>query len=237
VNPDFSGNSYTFTFTDADPTVHFQCQIDSEPMTSCNNGTSPTYSDLDADSHTFSVTAYDQSDTYPSDNPATFTWTILPLEVSALSTDGSSAGWACQPGGPIGLTLGTDSANTFAAIVLTAVGGTAIDGLPEPTFTTNNYAAGSPRYNIDLSNGDSLIGYPAISGLNGSDMAWAINNGNTYTTWSAVRSAESGKNTTVTDAYVVADGDQKAGVTDKISDLTFDGVDFDSGTCPAPPAP
>jgi hypothetical protein len=63
-------------------------------------------------------------------------------------------------------------------------------------------------------------------------MAWAINNGNTYTTWSAVRSAESG--TTVVDAYVVADGDQAPHETDRISDLTFDGTDFNSGTCPSP---
>jgi hypothetical protein len=240
-NPDFSGNSYTLAFTDLDSTVHYQCQIDSQTPTACNSG-SASYSGLDPGSHTFSVTAYDQSDTYASNDPATYTWTILPLAVSALGgADGSSAGWACQPGGPIALTVGSTAydpetnVGTFAQIAITDVGGTAIDGLSAPTFTTDNYNAGSPRFVIDLSNGDSLWGYPPNAGLNASDFAWAINNGNTYQPWSDVQSAESG--TTVVDAVVIADGDQDPGTTDKISDLTFNGTDFNSGTCPAPPAP
>jgi hypothetical protein len=231
-NPDFSGNSYTFTFTDTDTTVHYQCQIDSDTPTNCNSGASPTYSDLAAGSHTFTVTAYGANDsgfTHPDTTPPTVTWTILPLAVSALGTDGSAAGWACQSGGPIGLTLGTDTANTFGEIDLTDAAGTALDTLAEPTFTTDNYAAGSPRYYITLDNGDSLWGYPPNSGLDGDDFAWAINNGNTYLPWSAVVSAESGA--TVTGASVIADGDQDAGVTDKIGNLKFNGTTFNSGTC------
>jgi hypothetical protein len=240
-DPDFVGNSYTFAFTDTDSSVHYQCQIDGQTATNCNSG-SASYSNLAPGSHTFSVRAYDQSDTYPSNNPATFTWTILPLAVSALGgDDGSSAGWACQPGGPIALTVGSTpydpetDIGTFAQVAITSAGGTAIDGLQEPTFTTDNYAAGSPRFVIDLDNGDSLWGYPSNAGLNGTDFAWAINNGNTYEPWGDVQTAEHGA--TIVDAVVIADGDQDPGVTDKISDLTFDGTDFNSGTCPAPPAP
>jgi len=232
-NPDFSGNTYTFTFTDTDSTVHYQCQIDSQPVTSCNSGTSPTYPGLAAGSHTFSVTAYDQHDISPSNNPATSTWTILPLSVDALGGDGSSAGWACQAGGPIGLTVGTDP-ETYAQVTLDDAVGVGITGLSEPTFTTDNYAAGSPRWEIYLSNGDFLFGYPPNSGLNGLNFGWSIYDSNSNTDglfhpWSDVLTAESG--TTVTDALVIADGDQSAATTDKIGNLKFNGTTYNSGTC------
>jgi hypothetical protein len=229
TNPDFFGTSDTFTFSDADSSVHYQCTLDGNTLP-CNTGSiTYTSADLSPGSHTFSVRAFDTTDTYGSVNSATYTWTILPLSVDALGTDGSAAGWACQPGGPIGLTLGTDTSNTFAEIDLTAVGGTAIDALLEPTFTTDNYAAGSPRYYITLDNGHSLWGYPPNSGLNGTDFGWAIDNGNTYQSWTDVRSAESGAK--VTGASVIADGDQAAGVTDKIGNLQFNGTTYNSGTC------
>ena len=238
TNPDFFGNS-DFTFSDQDSTVQYQCQIDSHPAAACNSGTA-SYSNLDPGSHTFTVTAYGANDsglTHPDTTPATYTWTILPLSVSALGgTDGSAAGWACQPGGPIGLTLGTDTANTYAAITLTNAAGPVINALAEPTFTTDNYAAGSPRYYITLSDGHTLWGYPPNSGVNGSDFGWAIDNGNSYPSWSVIQSGPEGS-ATVTGAYVIADGDQDPGVTDKISALTFNGTDFNSGTCPAPPSP
>jgi hypothetical protein len=230
TDPDFFGNS-DFTFSDQDTSVQYRCKIDSQPAASCSSG-SASYSNLDPGSHTFTVTAYGANDsgfTHPNTTPVTYIWTILPLEVSALGGDGSAAGWACEPGGPIGLTLGTDTPNTYAEIDLTDVAGTAIDGLSEPTFTTNNYAAGSPRYYITLDNGQSLWGYPPNAGLNDTDFAWAINNGNSYLPWSAVQSTESGAK--VTGASVIADGDQDAGVTDKIGELQFNGTTFNSGTC------
>jgi hypothetical protein len=185
------------------------------------------------------VTAYGANDsglTHPDTTPATYTWTILPLEVSALGgDDGSSAGWACQAGGPIALTVGSTpydpltDIGTFAQVALTEASGTVINGLSEPTFTTDKYAAGSPRFVIDLSNGDSLWGYPANAGLNGTDFAWAINNGNSYLPWGDVQTAEAGK--TITDAVVIADGDQDPGTTDKIGSLQFNGTTYNSGTC------
>jgi hypothetical protein len=229
TNPDFFGTSDTFEFTDAESPLHFQCTLDDNPLP-CNGGSiTYTSADLSPGSHTFSVRAFDTSDTYGSINSDSYTWTILALSVDALGGDGSAAGWACQPGGPIGLTLGTDTGNTFAEIDLTDVGGTAIDALSEPTFATDNYAAGSPRYYITLDNGHSLWGYPPNAGLNGTDFAWAIDNGNTYQSWSDVRSAEAGA--TVTGASVIADGDQAAGITDEIGNLQFNGTTFNSGTC------
>jgi hypothetical protein len=139
------------------------------------------------------------------------------------SSDGASAGWSRGNRSPIELTLGS-SAGSFAEITINRIEGTALSTLAEPSFTTDNYGAGSPRYYITLSNGDSLWGYPSNSGLNGTDMAWAINNGPTYESWSAVQSAEDGA--TVTGAYVIADRDQAAGTTDQITNLTFGSTTF-----------
>jgi hypothetical protein len=255
-NPDFSGNSYTFTFTDLDNTVQYQCQMDNQTATACNTGTSPTYSDLAPGSHTFTVTAYGANDsgfTHPDTTPPTATWTILPLSVSAfesdgltndaaVGTDGSSAGWECQPGGPIALQVGTsadtDPYQTFGQVAITNAGGTPIS-MSEPSFATDNYASGSPRYVIDLSNGDLLNGLPPNPSLGNVGMVWQINYGWPPMSWSDVQTVEAG--TTVVDAYVVADGSQLLlgdnppnAAPDNISDLTFKGVDFNSDTCSAP---
>lgn len=131
------------------------------------------------------------------------------------SNDGAFAGWSNGKGSAIDLTIGSSS-GSFAEARLHQVHGTAVSTLSEPTFSTTNYAAGSPRFFITLSNGDTLWGYP---GVNNGDFGWAINNGNTYMSWSAVQTAEAGA--TVTDAYVIADADQAAGTTDEITGLTF----------------
>jgi hypothetical protein len=141
----------------------------------------------------------------------------------AASHDGASAGWSNGPGSPIDLTLGSESATTFATVTLKRLPATAVSALQEPQFSTNNYQSGSPRFFITLSNGQTLWGYPPNSGLNGGlDFAWAINNGNTYQSWSAIQAAES--SATVTGASVIADGDQAPGVTDVITGLQFGGV-------------
>ena len=140
------------------------------------------------------------------------------------SNDGASAGWSHGKGSAIDLTLGS-SGGSFAEITLHHVDGASVGTLDEPSFSTDNYSAGSPRYFITLSDGNSLWGYPAASGLNGSEMAWAINNGNTYMSWSGVQ-ASSESDATVTGAYVIADADQAAGTVDSISGLTFNGISF-----------
>jgi hypothetical protein len=138
------------------------------------------------------------------------------------SSDGASAGWSSGKGSAINLTLGT-SAGSYAEITFHHLPATAIHDLAEPEFTTDNYSAGSPRFFITLSDGNTLWGYPPNSGLS-SDFAWAINNGNTYLSWDGVQTAEG--NATVTGAYVIADADQSAGATDSISGLSFGGTTF-----------
>ena len=141
----------------------------------------------------------------------------------AASHDGASAGWSAGKGSPINLVLGSSS-GSFAEVRLHQVHASAISDITEPSFTTSLYNAGSPRFYITLSNGDSLWGYPPQSGVATSNMAWAINNGNTYMSWTQVQAAEAGA--TVSDAYVIADADQTPGTTDVITGLTFGGTTF-----------
>jgi hypothetical protein len=224
TNPDLQSTSRdaTFTYGDDDSTALFQCQLDGGGFSPCPS-TGTSFSDLSLGQHTFDIEATDMTGTYFSTGSATYTWTVIPY-LSFEASDDGSAGWSGDPGSAIDLTVGPDTGNTFAQVTLHNFEGIAISDLAEPTFTTDNYSAGSPRYYITLSNGDSLWGYPPNAGLNGSDFAWAINNGNTYEPWSTVQSAESGA--TVTGVLVIADGDQSAGTTDAITDLTFDGYDF-----------
>lgn len=109
-------------------------------------------------------------------------------------------------------------------ITLHHVDGIAVGDLAEPSFTTTDYNAGSPRYYITLSDGNSLWGYPPNTQLNNADMAWAINNGNTYMPWTTVQTLEG--NAMVTGAYVIADGDQAAGTTDQINNLSLGDITF-----------
>ena len=142
----------------------------------------------------------------------------------AASHDGASAGWSAGKGSAIDLTLGSNPATTFAEVVL-HLPASAVQGLAEPEFATNNYNSGSPRWYITLNNGDTLWGYPPNSGLNGgTDFAWAINNGNTYVSWSTVQSDEGSAK--VKGAWVIADGDQSPGTTDVITGLTFGNVTY-----------
>ncbi len=92
----------------------------------------------------------------------------------------------------------------------------------EPSFTTDNYAAGSPRWVIELSNGKSLWGYPPNAHLNGTGFGWTVDNGNTYTSYAAAVSA-AGAGATVTSAFIVADGDQAAGTHDTLTNVQYGG--------------
>jgi hypothetical protein len=108
----------------------------------------------------------------------------------------------------VSLTVGP-STSDYANIVFKRVS----SALPmqEPTFTTDNYNAGSPRWYIQFGQGDYLFGYPSNSNLNGSDFAWSVNScpgvdPNTYVSYSTAVTEASACGTTVTGLFVVADG-------------------------------
>lgn len=157
--------------------------------------------------------------------------TTTPVLASLSSCgNGSSATWDAS--GDAVLTVGTGDAGTCGAPADSTynpayaqetllVKGAAV---PQsgPSFSTDHYASGSPRMVIELNNGHSLWGYPGASGLNGTDMAWAVDNGNTYTDYKTAYTKALAYETTVKTAYVVMDADQ-TDVSDTITSVTWNG--------------
>ena len=108
-----------------------------------------------------------------------------------------------------------------AAAIIQVTGQASSLPTTEPTFTTNQYDAGSPRWYIQLTNGKFLFGYPTNAGL--TPGSWSENNGNSYVPWSQVLTDEAGQS--VTGVSIIMDGDQPA-TTDTISSIQYNGVNF-----------
>lgn len=160
------------------------------------------------------------------------------------SSDGAVAQWTGTNEATLRLTLGSQSNSTFAEMTVHGVTGQQAPApADEPRFRTTNYNAGSPRWVIDLSNGKSLVGYPGLtlSGGTGPDangMAWAVGNGAPYTDYQTAYDNAGAENpsVTVTDAYVVADGNQTPGTTDTLTNVNYDQVLSGSVDVPPPGA-
>ena len=227
--PESISREATFAYADADSRGLFQCKLDDGAFVSCpSSGTS--YTDLSLGEHTFTVKATDQTGTYESTGVATYTWTVIPFVSFEWTDDGAFAGWSAGHGSPIDLTIGSDPGTTYAQVTLHNFEGIALsDLIGEPAFTTDSYSGGSPRYEVDLSNGDYLFGYPEQAGF-GSASWEVIHCDNSdcasvgFESWSDVQQSDEGS-ATVTDALVEADGGQPA-VMDVITGLTFDGYTF-----------
>jgi hypothetical protein len=129
------------------------------------------------------------------------------------------------------LTVGTESASTYAQVTLNSVPKAA--PVSAPSFTTDNYAAGSPRWVINFSNGCYLFGYPAQVGGGATatftGAQWEVNgtcassHGEYETYAQALNDVSPANSATVTSAYIVADGDQTAGTTDTITAIQYNG--------------
>ena len=161
----------------------------------------------------------------------------LSVYLSACGT-GSSAVWNAS-GNPV-LTIGQAAAGTcgappgstynpsYAQVVFGRVPGAPVPVI-EPAFKTDNYASGSPRMVVELYNGHSLWGYPGLtlSGGTGPDaagMAWAVDNGTTYTDYVTAYTAANANVTTIKDAFIVQDADQTAGTKDTLTGIQFGGA-------------
>ncbi|MCL2581561.1 MAG: hypothetical protein FWE35_03805 [Streptosporangiales bacterium] len=163
----------------------------------------------------------------PAANAATST-TPLPVSFSA-SSDGASASYNAS--GDIILTPGTTNSSTFAqvSVNLKSLGDDMAPTTP-PSFTTDNYSAGSPRWVIELANGNWIDGYPTQLNNGSANDAftgnqWAVGNSGTYESYQAALTGANDAlgNVQVTDAYIVADGDQIAGTTDTLTNVQYNG--------------
>jgi hypothetical protein len=149
--------------------------------------------------------------------PANAATTPLTVTLKA-SADGAVAAW---DNGVLVLKPGSQTSSTFAEMDINNP--PAAVPTSEPTFTTTNYTEGSPRWVIELNNGKSLVGYPAKSGLNGTDMAWGVGNGAPYTNYQTAYTNAGASSTTVKDAFIVADGGQTEETQDTLTFITYDG--------------
>jgi hypothetical protein len=159
----------------------------------------------------------------------------LPATLSASGT-GAHASW--NGSDSVKLTVGSPSSSTFAQVALAHP--PALAPATAPSFTTDNYAAGSPRWVIEFSSGCDLFGYPSQFGSTTAN--WQVNGatgcGTTaaQSTTYALALAAAGS-THVTGAYIVADGDQTPGTTDTISAIQYggEGVSPEVTSHPTPP--
>jgi hypothetical protein len=160
--------------------------------------------------------------------------TSLSVTLSASGT-GASAVWN-SAGNPV-LTVGTPSATTYAQIQLNNPPSAAPSDAP--TFTTNNYNAGSPRWDIQFADGDYLFGYPtAYVTTNNwevmpatSGACHTLTDGSGYTTYTAAVAfiQNAGCGGSVTSVVIVADGDQAAGTSDTITGISYNSETVVSG--------
>jgi hypothetical protein len=140
------------------------------------------------------------------------------VEVSSLGVDASAVVNAADT---LSLTVGSPSASTYAQAELSLPGGSVLSPFA-PTFTTDNYNAGSPRWVIELSNGKNLLGYPAQEGGQWEEN-WA-GAPHPYTTYGQAVADAGGLGQTVKEAFIVADGDQLPGTTDTLSHVSYGGT-------------
>lgn len=155
-----------------------------------------------------------------------------PLHVTlSASSDGASAAWDAH-GNPV-LTPGTVTSSTFAQVKVSLT--SSARPASAPSFTTDNYGAGSPRWYIQLSNSYYLFGYPAQLYTPADDMTtgpnWQVNGpaatacGSSYVTYAkALTCADPSGTSTVTQAVIVADGDQAAGTHDTLTNVQYGGA-------------
>lgn len=158
---------------------------------------------------------------------------VAPLQVTLTNSGGSAT---CGSTGDIVLTTGSAVSTTYAEADVNGVAGKSLSATSEPFFVTDHYAAGSPRWVIELNNSHSLWGYPPNSGLNGTDFAWAVDNGNTYTSYATAYATAGAATSTIKDAFIVEDGDQPS-TTDTISGATFNGQPLSCVTVSTSPSP
>lgn len=151
----------------------------------------------------------------------------IPIKVSALGTGATAVVNAADT---LSLTVGSPSGSTYAQAALSLPAGSVLPA-SAPTFTTDHFSAGSPRFVFTLASGDELMNNQASSTVTDAADAtaadWEVNLGSgwvsTLDTYSAAVTAVGGPGQALKSAYIVADGDQAAGTTDTISAFRYDG--------------
>jgi hypothetical protein len=160
--------------------------------------------------------------------------TTLSVTLSSSGT-GASAVWN-SAGNPV-LTVGSPSSTTYAQMQ--------IDGVPTaaptsaPSFSTSNYNAGSPRWEIQFADGDALWGYPPQSDLGSSNWqvipassgacAGVTEKGDVSYATALAFIQNAGCAGNVTAALIIATGEQVAGTSDTLTNVSYNGETLAAG--------
>lgn len=134
---------------------------------------------------------------------------------------GTGASAVVNAGNSFSLTVGAPSASTYAQAGLALPTNSTLS-VVAPRLATNNYAAGSPRWVLQLGNGKTLFGYPAQFGSTTAN--WEVVGVSGYTTYAQAVKEVGGYGQVVANAFIVADGDQAAGTTDVVSHVSYGGI-------------
>jgi hypothetical protein len=230
-NPSESRDA-TFTWTDdATAGVTFECKLDDGSFDACSSGgTGATFSDLALGSHTFEVRAVDTTPDQNASAAASYSWAVVPYVTFDVSDPdfGASAGWQGDPGSPpIDLTVGSDE-GTYAQVTFHNFEGIKISDLDEPTFTTDTYIGGSPRYLIDFSDGNYVFGFPSQAGHGSASWELVLCTpdcgSSGFMTWGDIQTAEG--SATVIDAAIEVDFGLSPPDTYSITGFNFDTYDL-----------
>lgn len=165
--------------------------------------------------------------------PVTYVASIGNIPVTTIA-NGAGYGAVVNAADTLSLTVGS-AAGGYAQADLALPAGSVLPSTA-PTFTTDNFSTGSPRWVIQLGNGDELmnnyesstVSYSAdasapdwsalVAKANGGSGGWG-----TATTYQAAVAAVGGYGEGAQNAFIVADGDQAAGTTDLISHVQYGG--------------
>jgi hypothetical protein len=159
---------------------------------------------------------------------------VTPLQVT-LSADGNGTAAFNSAGDPV-LTLG--SSGTYAQMKVSQPAGSLVPST-EPSFVTDYYAAGSPRWVIQLANGDELESNQnnrASGWLYDTGSGWVCGNttggpgSGTCTYANAVTAVDADGAVAVTSAFIVEDADQAAGTADTLTGVQYNGQYLAPGT-------
>lgn len=144
---------------------------------------------------------------------------------------GTGASAVVNAGDTFSLTVGAPTATTYAQAELALPTNSALSTVA-PTLATDNYAAGSPRWVLQLGNGKTLFGYPAQFGSTTDN--WEVNGVSGYFTYDQAVQKAGGYGQVVANAFIVADGDQAAGTTDVVSHVSYGGTNMTVALLRAP---
>ena len=152
---------------------------------------------------------------------------------ATASASGTGASALITGPGAAKLTVGSPTSSTYAQV--TVKGAPKAAPATAPSFTTDHYAAGSPRWVIEFANGDNIDNNQ--TGVPGAANGWEYNTGSgwqgygdTYAQVLAI--VDPNGKVDVKEAFIVADGDQTPGTTDTLSGMQYDGKTLTAYTAP-----